>query len=1467
MFETSLQFFDFIKERKFSRDISALRDSILQTLNSNKFSAVVRQSLVRRNDRGVPFDIFSTEPEQICQIKKIINALYYAQISLEDVEGFNLRGSYKKYYNDLIVFLFSTVNNIYQACHLSTHFDIDLSEIFREEFAVILPLIEMFEEYAVNFGDKPKALFTDLDSQTIPRRLGVAAGIVVDQLGPQSGDVDFEFLAKYSAALPEYIDKLTGYFEKFTNEVTEYHPNIDKDKLDELQDNALRLLTSLERTRGGNTFLPLRVLYYIYIIRHTINISLSIYDEAGHLSVSAQDALRAKLEELKNELLPELLSLTDKIESHTMLTPGYLSKPLMSSISRLYSSLIAYSEKFVDFKVAGNDLVTIDDAKFISMRLEKTYKRIAAEKETLLLVEKVRNEATEFFLLVNQPQYKGKRIIDLPDDIKARLAAHYKQMKPYVLLFNIPLNNAIINGLTTSKGSFDGIFQTINWLSGSKNTDSIVDVALLQRDFEAKITQIIETHKLNIKLNCAIIDDASLNNYNLKLFSYDPNNNPVAINEPKIFRFKAAAEIERINKGPHPLTQRQSIELIEKESLLIQLTAAEAVSEKLPLETLGLEEVKLLHKIYHVKSDRLEHAKKAYAEFFRLISGERNRFISAFSVDEKMQLRNLYGIFQPYLVSGLLDIGIEEVKKIDASIISSVSVQDIAEKAPLLRIDIRTLKARNLQLKLHFALAKDRLDERRVAIDLALKSLIHRKQEEQPLIICTTSEREHFKQEEQPLIICTTSEREHFVIKKDIYAKAISDFSDSVYKLTGFFNETLRNQLTKAQSGVPFPELDDLSKILEQGEQVLPIKQLFNCLYHIEQTSKKLQELDDRDFAAIYSGKVINCGYHLHKAYGYLEGLIKNPSFVFLAAEAREKFQVAYGLLIEASSHYIPDSSGEDEINLNDGHSPAIFYSLNAMKVLPVHIKSLLDDEELTPEIIDELHSNTLKVTDDIERIIKNSSSYFKLFLEIPTVYKLFGELKAAIALMAKSSHDVAVNNLANINDKILTSILLEADKWEDSIGLIPGTITGPLKEMLDSFFQGFISPLAMRSQEHLSFVFSTKPLEQRYLAAEKLRDQSIIEQRKFAENLDLLKHLSTYIKNYNGSSGATLEFLSTLKSSIISDFNAALPILKELHPQLSQYCRAADPSSLKIDTLLNGNLTYEPRLINIESMVDASISYYKGVHATNQNNIFAAQQKLLYINKLVQVQREQIILYKEKYTNLSFEKQVSLLTAREVGLIHSKDEYNRKLVAFLYSFKETIVNEAKNDVDIDKKVARLLGVKIRHFEQENYKNFYHLEIILSAINNFRQYIFKANIDFNAGNSLFEDASTLRSKTTLVRSLGEIASNENLPLDERVRSLSDKINRRTFETRILAFKSYDTFTYSWLKQCIVNLLESIGLYITDKKKCYSQLIKSVEKPSFTIMQLSSRFGLFSGDRIDRGYDIPQNIDQVVNVAP
>ena len=443
---------------------------------------------------------------------------------------------------------------------------------------------------------------------------------------------------------------------------------------------------------------------------------------------------------------------------------------------------------------------------------------------------------------------------------------------------------------------------------------------------------------------------------------------------------------------------------------------------------------------------------------------------------------------------------------------------------------------------------------------------------------------------------------------------------------------------------------------------------------------------------------------------------------------------------------------------------------------------------------------------------------------------------------------------------------MLEADKWEDGIGLISGSITGPLKEVLDAFFQGLITPLSMRSQEHLSLVASTNPLEQRRKAAEKLRDQSVIEQRKFAENLEALLHVSTYIKTYKESSGATLEFLATLKLSMISDFNLVLPILKELEPQLIKYCSVADASSVTIDTLLNSDLTYEPKLTNIESLIEASISYFKGVHLTNQNKVNAALQKLVYITELERVQHEEILNYTENYTKISFEKQVASLTAREVGLIHSKDEYNRKLVAFMNSFKSTIINEAKADIDIDKNVGRLLREKVRHFERENYKDFYHLEIVLSAIDGFKQYIYKSNIAFNSGDSLFENAETLRSKTNLVRSLGEIASNEDSPLDARIRTLSERVNRRTFETRILAFKSYDSFTFEWLKQCITNLLESIGLYTTHKKKCYNQLIKSVETPNFTITQLSSRFGLFSGEKIDRGYDIPQNIDQVANVV-
>ena len=77
----------------------------------------------------------------------------------------------------------------------------------------------------------------------------------------------------------------------------------------------------------------------------------------------------------------------------------------------------------------------------------------------------------------------------------------------------------------------------------------------------------------------------------------------------------------------------------------------------------------------------------------------------------------------------------------------------------------------------------------------------------------------------------------------------------------------------------------------------------------------------------------------------------------------------------------------------------------------------------------------------------------------------------------------------------------------------------------------------------------------------------------------------------------------------------------------------------------------------------------------------------------------------------------------------------------------------------------------------------------------------------------------------------------------------------TFETRITACHDDDSFTLAWLMQWVMSILDLIGLYIPEHKKCYNQLLKSVEPPLEGIGQLSARFGLFSANSPGRAYDV------------
>ena len=514
----------------------------------------------------------------------------------------------------------------------------------------------------------------------------------------------------------------------------------------------------------------------------------------------------------------------------------------------------------------------------------------------------------------------------------------------------------------------------------------------------------------------------------------------------------------------------------------------------------------------------------------------------------------------------------------------------------------------------------------------------------------------------------------------------------------------------------------------------------------------------------------------------------------------------------------------------------------------------LRDNQKLSPEGAHAIHQYTEKLNTDIERILGNSSSYFKLFLEIPTMYRLFRELKIKLGELATASHSVVFDNLSAINDEHLTKMLLVADQLEDNLGLFPGTLTTTLKDIFDTFYQGLLEPLGLHSQRHILLVTSMLPIEQRILAANKRAAQAVLEQNEVREKRQLLERLLTRINSYKEHHGADPCLLDSLRSIMIADFKRILPILDKERHHLSPDTPAGNEANQVVDGVLNDSNKDKPKLINIEALAAACSSYFQGLYASQQLILDTANEKIKYLAALKITQQGVNANFNEIYTKVSFKKQAAAIVIHHVGFIHCDMEYKHKLMAYLQEAEGAIVLAAKNITDIDQKIDELLQAKLKQFKLANDKDYCHLDKVLIAISRLKQYVIQSDIAIKAYNSLFESDETLRKKAFLVDTLDKFADDKALFVCERIKNIKEFVDGNVFKQVLLDYHCYDGFTFAWLKQCIISFLELIRLYTPERKQCYNQLVNSTGPLPEGIGQVSSH-GLFSA-KGKRAYPLP-----------
>ncbi|ASQ44910.1 hypothetical protein [Legionella clemsonensis] len=1063
MIDRYLKLLDNFKEEDIATFLKNLREKIIFTLQGPYFSSKTTCFFTHPNEDGEPFTNFDSEPRQIVQLKQVINALYHAQLAFEDLQSVNLRNGDKKF-QDLKKLYYKTIEHGYKASYLLTHLDIDFHELFRSEIQQIWQFLAPIKAFADSHKESAIEFSSVLKNYPTGYKAGVISGTAIAQMKPNDGNYDYDFLANFGAVLPGYIQQLTTYIQHYGPQISTYQPTIDKAKLDELQEQAFRLLNSIENLQSDDIFISFKTLNYIKIIREIINLSMSSLEQIGYANDSSQAVIRHNMKRLKYELLPELFSIVDRLEDEGLLNPGTLSQPMMAQIKPFYELMAFYAAKFADFSAEGEELLTIEDAQFIDKRLEKTRQRISVANWNLTTQIAAQTALNNFFAIIENPQYAAYSLLNLPQTEKDTLKKEFNFLLPYIKVIDSELSNVIIRDLTSANSYTRNLLRPWHWLTGTAGPVAVTSLIPLKVKLQTALAKERATQELHIELNKDIIN--YVENYSeMDIYPYQSRPELTCFDEAKILEINPTAP------------EHQHLQF-SKDSENVWITHHEALT---------FTQAKTLAHYYERKCLQLDEARTALHSFLSFLVAEKHPKINIDAI--KLQLRRWYSLFQPYLVENLFSS--EKAKKQDA-----VMVEFLSGK-PLLGQQISKLDRAVDYSTDNFTHSVSTLFERLfteediIFVLAQFESLIALTQE-RAKVYSNRAQQKYIadvqSRELHPDI--NTDKRANFVLKHTLYSQTVAAYRSSLFELTKAFNTSLRVKLQPAEKGMPFPEMEDQELARLEIHQAVAVKRFFNSLYHLEQICIQLESLDQKSSQSLYVYHLIQAKSHIDELVSHAKALVNDPHLSLFATELKDKALALYKVFTVQQKNYAV-SSEEVELTNPKFQGKAVkysglWYALRSFMLIPEHIKAATQHEELTAEMIARVDQRTKQAALNIEAIIESSDSYFRLFLQTPTMYRLYKELKAKLEQFTHLSHTAAMDHLEELSHDLFVRILITTDEWEDKLGLKPGLLADPMKAVLDEFHKGLLENLNLNSQEHLALLSSLAPINYRMEAAKR---------------------------------------------------------------------------------------------------------------------------------------------------------------------------------------------------------------------------------------------------------------------------------------------------------------------------------------------------------------------------------------------
>lgn len=708
---------------------------------------------------------------------------------------------------------------------------------------------------------------------------------------------------------------------------------------------------------------------------------------------------------------------------------------------------------------------------------------------------------------------------------------------------------------------------------------------------------------------------------------------------------------------------------------------------------------------------------------------------------------------------------------------------------------------------------------------------------------------------EHDLVLPEEIKRAHFVFKSTKCSQYLQNMRIQLNDLTRIFNNYIQRELRIANSTtLPFPEVrlsDGAYKCLAQPKQLLAIKYTHNLLFSITEIARRLEQLRDDDYESFYVTHVIRSFAYIKRSMAYLLSIYSDPYIETFFSEIKENLQDAYDVLTGVMQPYKPQ---------NANHNIAIVFALNALSILPNHIKALQSNTTVEPRWVNKQHKRSEIIVKRIKAIIDASGSYFKLFLNASNMYCLWRELRSKVLKLGYVINETVLSELETIRDDILGKMLKVADDYEEKLGLRPGFLSTPIQHITDEYFEGLLEPLGLDSKMHVDLIRSSKVLEDRISENNKRIEnaESNIQALNIKKNIiedfqaAILRYQSLYVSAQNAVYGSSQD--STLQQSWIevqSWYNEILNLLNENNARdLNDFYYAhfnIDVNQLLFET------DYIKKLSQLKKLGKFYLDHTKGLLNTERltkNNLVNIK---VYLDDLLYKEPERVDAFLIKYSRKIIKEQTKSYLDSWLNLVTCNEEYQLHLTQFLEERENALVSQVKSQENIIQSVNNALREEINKFHENH--DYFKLEAIRSVLNKMETYLFSCGINNQTvKHSFFEDAKTLDKKSRQIMLLKNFVYDESKSVTERIKLLSDyiEIHEESLSKTMLDSRKVYGISCDAIKRYFVALLELLGFYTPEYKKHYYELLTVTQAPAKPKC-VGQEFSFFMNQR---GYELP-----------